>query len=130
MCVSDILFLIYCINSSLTAHQVNATYLLTTVVNFMFNGPCIITVKNCPTRCTNVQFIYICKLLYMFRAVSPPIIRSSYHCITVSGIIETVTGTCCVRDWMGTGSHPIMFIISSSNGLNNARYCRYCDMSS
>jgi len=38
-------------------------------------------VNNYPTRCNNIQFIYICKLLYMFRVVSPPIIRSSYHCI-------------------------------------------------
>ena len=39
------------------------------------------SVNNCPTRCNNIQFIYIWKLLYMFRVVSPPIIRSSYHCI-------------------------------------------------
>jgi len=26
-----------------------------------------------------LQFIYICKSLYMFRVISPPIIRSSYH---------------------------------------------------
>ena len=32
-------------------------------------------------RCNNIQFIYIYKLLYMFRVVSPPIIRNSYHCI-------------------------------------------------
>jgi len=37
-------------------------------------------VNNCPTRFNNIQFIYICKLLYMFRAVCAPIIRSSYHC--------------------------------------------------
>jgi len=39
------------------------------------------SVNNCPTRCKNIQFIYICKLLDTFRVVSPPIIRSSYHCI-------------------------------------------------
>jgi len=38
-------------------------------------------VNNYPTRCNNMQLIYICKLLYMFRVVFPPIIRSSYHCI-------------------------------------------------
>jgi len=38
-------------------------------------------VSNYPTRCNNIHFIYICKLLYMFRVVSPPIIRASYHCI-------------------------------------------------
>ena len=41
----------------------------------------VICVNNYPTRCNNIQFIYISKLLYMFQVVSPPIIRSSYHCI-------------------------------------------------
>jgi len=36
--------------------------------------------NNYPTRCNNVQFIYISRLLYMFQVVS-----------TVSGINETVT---------------------------------------
>jgi len=65
-----------------------------------------------PTRCNNLQFVYICKLLYVFRVVSPPIIRSS------------------CRDWMGTSSHPVTYTTSSSNGLINARYCRYSDMRS
>ena len=30
-----------------------------------------ICVNNYPTRCNNMQFIYICKLLYMFRVVRP-----------------------------------------------------------
>jgi len=34
-----------------------------------------------PTRCNFTQFIYIWKLLYMFRVVPPPIIRSAYNCI-------------------------------------------------
>jgi hypothetical protein len=38
-----------------------------------------IYVNNCPTRCNNIQFIFVCKLLYMVRVVSPPIIRSSCH---------------------------------------------------
>jgi len=37
--------------------------------------------NNCPTRCNYIQFIYICKPLYIFRVVSPSIIRSSCHCI-------------------------------------------------
>ena len=41
----------------------------------------VICVGNYPTSCNNIQFIYICKLLYMFEVVSPPIIRSSYYCI-------------------------------------------------
>ena len=58
------------------------------------------SVNNYPTRCKNIQFIYIFKLLYIFRVVSPPIITVS----TVSGITETVTVTCRERDWMGTSS--------------------------
>ena len=34
-----------------------------------------------PTRCNVTQFIYIWKLLYMFRVVPPPIIRSAYNCL-------------------------------------------------
>jgi hypothetical protein len=32
-------------------------------------------------RCNFTQFVYIWKLLYMFRVVPPPIIRSAYKCI-------------------------------------------------
>ena len=32
-------------------------------------------------RCSFTQFIYIWKLLYMFRVLLPPIIRSAYNCI-------------------------------------------------
>ena len=34
-----------------------------------------------PTRCTVTQFMYFWKVLYMFRVVSPPIIRSTHNCI-------------------------------------------------
>jgi hypothetical protein len=34
-----------------------------------------------PTRCNVTQFIHIWKLLYMFRVVPPPIIRSTNNCI-------------------------------------------------
>ena len=34
-----------------------------------------------PTRCSFTQFIYVWKLLYMFRVVSSPIIRSTHSCI-------------------------------------------------
>jgi len=38
-------------------------------------------VNNCPTRCDYVQFfLYFCKLLYTFRVLTPPIIRSTYNC--------------------------------------------------
>jgi len=41
----------------------------------------VICVNNYPARCNNLQFIYVCKTLYIFRAISPPIIRSSFHYI-------------------------------------------------
>ena len=34
-----------------------------------------------PKRCNVTHLIYIWKLLYIFRLVSPPIIRSTYKCI-------------------------------------------------
>ena len=41
----------------------------------------LICVNKYPTRYNIIQFIYICNLLYIFRVVSPPNIRSSCHCI-------------------------------------------------
>ena len=35
----------------------------------------------CPTRCNFTQFVYLWKLFYMFKVVSPPIIRSTHNCI-------------------------------------------------
>jgi len=90
----------------------------------------VICGNNCPTRCKNIQFIYICKLLYMFRMVSPPIIRSSYHC-TYS--IWHYWDRYCYLSWTwldGNCSHLVTFATDGSNGLINARYCRYSDMSS
>jgi len=46
----------------------------------------VLCVNSYPKICNNVQFIYICKLLYTFQVVSPPIIRSSYHCIYSNGL--------------------------------------------
>jgi len=60
---------------------------------------------------------FICKLLYMFRVVSPPIIRGSYR------RIYSVTGR------NSHNSRPVTRTTGSSNGLNNVRCCRYGDMS-
>ena len=51
--------------------------------NLTSMGPCIVNIFQYiyPTRCNFTQFIYIWKLLYMFRMVPPPIIRSAYNCI-------------------------------------------------
>jgi hypothetical protein len=60
-----------------------------------------IYISNCPTSCNNIQFIYICKLLYMFQVVTPLIIRSSYHCIYSIWHYWDHTAACLERDWMG-----------------------------
>jgi hypothetical protein len=52
-------------------------HLLILLGDLTFMGPCIVH----PTRCNVTQFIYIWKLLYMFRVVLPPNVRSSYNYI-------------------------------------------------
>ena len=47
-----------------------------------------------PTRCNVTQFIYIWKLLYMFRVVSPPIIGAHNTVSAASGNCQTVTAAC------------------------------------
>ena len=54
----------------------------------------VLYVNNCPIRRNYIQFIYICKPPYMFRVISPPIIRISCHC--------THSIICCERNWRGT----------------------------
>jgi hypothetical protein len=60
-----------------------------------------IYINNCPTRCNNTHFLYICKLLYMFRVVTPLIIRSWYHCICSIWLYWDRTANCLECDWMG-----------------------------
>jgi len=38
------------------------------------------SVNNCPTRCDYIRLLYFCKLRFMFRVLTPPIIRSTYNC--------------------------------------------------
>jgi hypothetical protein len=54
-------------------HAVSLTYIL---VTHQIYTPIYIQ-----QRCNFTQFIYIWKLLYMFRVVPPPIIRSPNNCI-------------------------------------------------
>ena len=46
---------------------------------------------------------FIWKLLYIFRVVPPPIIRSAKTVSTASGICHTVTAICSYRGRVGTG---------------------------
>jgi hypothetical protein len=56
-------------------------HLLVLLGDLTFMGPCIVSIFQYTTKCNVTQFIYIWKLLNMFRVVLPPIIRSAYNCI-------------------------------------------------
>jgi hypothetical protein len=58
-------------------------HLLVLLGDLTFMVSCILSIIQYiyPTRCNLTQFIYIWKLLYMFRVVLPPIISSAYNCI-------------------------------------------------
>ena len=53
--------------------------------------------------------------------------RSRQVAVTVSTMQDTVDTVIWAAD--GWRYHPVAFTTGSSNGLNNARYCRYSDMS-
>jgi len=92
-----------------------------------------------PTRCNFTQFIYIWKLLYMFRVLLPSIIRSAYSYIYS---IWYLSHRYCYlplswRSWnwfdCAVGGHPqhtqtssntFTIAAGSSNGLTNTRCCR------
>ena len=72
-----------------------------------------------PTRCNFTQLIYtyIWKLLYMFRALFPPIIRSAYKCI--------------YSIWYLSDRYCYLPLAAGRiNGLTNTRCCRYSCMRS
>jgi hypothetical protein len=56
-------------------------HLLLLLGDLTFMGPCMVSIfqytRVYPTRCNVTQFIYIWKLLYMFRVVLAPISRST-----------------------------------------------------
>ena len=62
---------------------------------------------------TMYGLLYFCKKLYMFRVVTPPIIRSSITVITASGTGQTVSATFRYRGEDGTDATTwyIEFII-------------------
>ena len=79
-----------------------------------------------PTRCNFTQFIYIWKLLYMFRVVPPPIIRSAYNYIYNTWYLSH--RYCYLPlSWMrwSCGSNSSTIAADSSNGVTNSRCCRY-----
>ena len=101
---------IYC-SSILLSHNSEQPQYVSIIVQQDATLYSLFTSANCST----------CFGWYIHRSSGAHIIVS-----TVSGIIETVTATCRECDC----SRPVTFTTGSSTGLNNARYCRYSDMSS
>jgi hypothetical protein len=65
----------------------------------------VISVKYNQQDVTFSRSVYFYKLLYMFQAVSPPIIRST-NVHTASGIVKTILLPAAVVDGMGLRSIP------------------------
>jgi hypothetical protein len=83
-----------------------------------------------PTRCNVTPFMYTWKLLYMFRVVTPPIIRNAYNCIY--SICYLSHRYCYLllscKCWSCSNSSKIA--PGSSNGVTNTRCCKYSCMRS
>jgi hypothetical protein len=96
-----------------------------------FMGTCIVSIFQYiyiyiyiypnPTRCNVTQFIYTWKLLYMFRVVHPPIIRSAYNCIY--SIWYLSHRYCYLR--VGTGLSVLWVVYASSVWMDVLRATVY-----
>jgi hypothetical protein len=83
-----------------------------------FMGPCIVIIfQYISNKMQRYTVYFIWKLLYMFRVVPPPIIRSANNCIY--SIWYLSHRYCCLR------SNSSTIATGSSNGLTNTRCCRY-----
>jgi hypothetical protein len=56
--------------------------------------------KTQPTKCYVSQLIYFNKMLYIFQAVPPPIIRSS-NCTYSFRYLSNLAAACCYHGWDG-----------------------------
>jgi hypothetical protein len=118
-------------------------HLLILFGDLTFMSRCIVSIfQKYPTRYNVTQFIYIWRLLYIFRVVLSPIIRSAYTCIYS---IWYLSQRYCYlplswKSWnrfgcaVGGVRHPqhtqTGVAADSSNGVTNNRCCRYSCMRS
>jgi len=111
VCVSDILFLIYCINSSFTAYQVNTTYPLTTVVNRMY--------KEYRHPVGGSQIYVKCIKLYLLKAEKIDVIFLM--------IYKTVCSGKRVPFWGGGGGVPFLNLETKAEKITMKKSCRELD---
>ena len=74
---------------------------------------------------TVYTLLYFCKLLYMFRVVSPPIIRSAYKC---NYSIWHWSNRICYLPLSWSSSNFSTIAEGSRYGLTSARCCNYSYM--
>ena len=92
------------------------------LLNLRFRGPCIVSIFVLIyfQRDATLHSLFISgKLLYMFRMVSSPIIRSTYNCIYSTRNLLTITAVClyCGRVGVGqTSSNSPKIEADNSNG--------------
>jgi len=90
--------------SSITEHNSKKTQILLNYTGTFIAK--LLQVMNSVSRMYHtVQFIYICKLLYMVWVVSPPIITSSYHVKQFIDVNEMHTVASC---WTVIDTHYMM----------------------
>jgi hypothetical protein len=121
-------FILYLFNP-LNAELNPICHLLVLLGDLTFMGTCIVstfqyTLRVYPTRCNVTQFIHIWKLLYIFRVVLPPIIRSVYN------RFECAVGGLRHPQHTQTSSNSSTIAADSSNVVTNTRCCRYSCMHS
>ena len=96
-------------------------------LNLTFMGPCIIRIfKYMFNKMQRYTGYFIWKLLYMFRVVPPPIIRSANNCIYSIWYLSHHYYYLPLswKSW-NCSSNSSMTVAGSSNGVTNTRRCRY-----
>jgi hypothetical protein len=106
--------------------------LLVLLGDLTFMGSCIVSIfqYTCtvyPTRCNVTQFIYIWKLLYMFRVVLPHIIRSAYNCIYSIWYLSRRYCYLPLSWRVGTGL-SVLWVAYATHSVTNTSCCRYSCM--
>ena len=79
------------------------------IENLTFRGPCIVSIFVLIyfQRDANLHSLFISeKLLYMFRVLSSPIIRSTYNCTYSIWYLLTITAICLYCRRFGAGFRP------------------------
>ena len=118
----------------ITSLKAAASELFAFWIYLTFMGPCIVIIflYTYPTRCTCYRVYFIWQMLYMFRVVTSPIIRSTNNCIY--SIWYLLHRYCYLplswKRWnwfecVQTSSNSSTIAADISNGVTSIRCCSY-----